>query len=97
MPQNLGNIRSGSAILCVRVPSSIALSSKVNSRCSSAGGGGVDVCGRDGSGGVKSLLTYGFSNLVPARVCVKVTRSRRANLSVIDTDRQLIYYLDHIG
>ena len=69
-PQNLGNIRSGSSIYAYNIPSSIARSSKVSSSSLSSGGGGVDVCGRDGSGCIKPLTTYGLFNLVPARLCV---------------------------
>ena len=34
---------------------------------------GVDVCGRDGSGHIKSLLTYGLFNSVPAKLCAGVS------------------------
>jgi hypothetical protein len=73
MPQNLGIIRSGPSIYVYNVPSSIARSSKVNSGSSSGRGGGVDARGRDGSGRIKSLATYGLFNLVPARLCVGVS------------------------
>ena len=59
-PGTLGNIRSEFIYLCNNVPRSIdisPLSSKVSSTTSSAGGGGVDVHGRDGSGRIKSLPT----------------------------------------
>ena len=71
-PQNLGNIRSGSSIYAYNIPSSIGASprsSEVNSGSSSRGGG-VNARGRDGSGCIKFLPTYGVSNLVPARLCV---------------------------
>ena len=72
-PQNLGNIRSGSSIYAYNIPSSIACSSKVSSGSLSSGGGGVDVHGRDGSGHIESLTTYGLFNLVPVRLCVGVS------------------------
>ena len=59
-PGTLGNIRSEFIYLCNNVPRSIdisPLSFKVSSTTSSAGGGGVDVRGRDGSGRIKSLPT----------------------------------------
>jgi hypothetical protein len=69
-PRTWGILDRVHLIYAYCVPSSIDDSSKVNSGSSSARGGGVDVRGRDGSGRIKSLPTYGLFNLTPARLCV---------------------------
>ena len=70
-PQNLRMYQIGFHLFyAYNIPRSIASSSKVSSGCLSSGGGGVDVHGRDGSGHIKYLTTYGLFNFVPARLCV---------------------------